>query len=312
MHKMTGCVYFSIMGTIASSPQYVCKKILPLFNVSKIVTIHYFEFNNTFCSNPETHNFWEFVYIDKGIVLTQVGNMEHILTQGDYIFYKPNDRHYMRSHSETSPNVFIISFVCGSPKMRIFRDRRGMLPVPLRKHIADIISEARRTYNLPFNNPNMLELLPKEDELPGGQQLVQINLEQMLIHLYRALKSDDETASASALLSNAQTDNALVNQVLRHIQASVYEAISPSCVYGKLSYSSSYISMLFRKHCACSIVEYIHIAKINEAKNLIRKDSHNFAEISELLHYSNQHYFSRVFRRVAGMSPSEYRSSVQL
>ena len=61
-----------------------------------------------------------------------------------------------------------------------------------------------------------------------------------------------------------------------------------------------------------SVVEYIHVVKIAEAKNMIHKGAYNYMQISIKLGYSNQHYFSRVFRRVTGMSPSEYRSSIQL
>ena len=61
-----------------------------------------------------------------------------------------------------------------------------------------------------------------------------------------------------------------------------------------------------------SIAETINRVKIAEAKNLIRSGTSNFSEIAAMLCYSDQHYFSRVFRRITGMSPSEYRRSVQI
>ena len=92
----------------------------------------------------------------------------------------------------------------------------------------------------------------------------------------------------------------------------MYGNITASDVYRQTNYSPSYVSALFHRTCGMSIVAYIHVVKITEAKNLIRKDTCNYTQISIRLGYSNQHYFSRVFRRVTGMSPSEYRSSVQL
>ena len=212
------------MGNAASNPNYVRKHIVPLFSVSKIVTIHYFEFNASFCSEREYHDFWEFVYVDKGVLMTEVSNREYVLSQGEYIFHKPNDRHRMQSYNGTSPNVFIISFVCRSPAMNIFPKQGDMLPVSLRKYIADIIGEARRSYHLPFNDSNMLELMPNEDELPGEQQLIQIRLEQFLIYLYRYIKASDEIASTTALVSDIVTENEIVNQLIQYIQKTYMRA----------------------------------------------------------------------------------------
>ena len=50
--------------------------------------------------------------------------------------------------------------------------------------------------------------------------------------------------------------------------------------------------------------------KINRAKELIREKNHTFTEISEILGFDNALYFSRVFKRITGMSPREYANSV--
>ena len=45
---------------------------------------------------------------------------------------------------------------------------------------------------------------------------------------------------------------------------------------------------------------------------MIREGSHNFTEIAALLGYNSIHYFSRHFKKVTGMTPSEYASSVKV
>ncbi|MEG2842596.1 MAG: AraC family transcriptional regulator, partial [Ruthenibacterium sp.] len=44
----------------------------------------------------------------------------------------------------------------------------------------------------------------------------------------------------------------------------------------------------------------------------IREGSHNFTEIASMLGYNSIHYFSRHFKKVTGMTPSEYASSVKV
>ena len=59
-------------------------------------------------------------------------------------------------------------------------------------------------------------------------------------------------------------------------------------------------------------MEYFGNLKIQKAKEMIREGSHNFTEIAALLGYNSIHYFSRHFKKVTGMTPSEYASSVKI
>ena len=51
--------------------------------------------------------------------------------------------------------------------------------------------------------------------------------------------------------------------------------------------------------------------KFSFAKQLIRENDMNFTLISEFLGYSSIHYFSRQFKKICGMTPSEYASSIK-
>ena len=299
------------MRNSGSDPGYIRRKIVPLFVVNKIVTIHYFEFSSDFTGPAESHDFWEFVYVDKGCVRNRVEKEDFVLKQGDFLVIAPNRRHQLCSHDGSSPNVFIISFVCHSKAMSRFRNRVDRLPKSLRHYIADIIGEARQTYNLSFNDPGMLELLSRDDELPGGQQMIQLNLQQLLIHLYRGMLAADEPF-ADPLFADVSTGNELVDGMVRRIQEGVYRPMTSGSLCRETGYSNSYLSALFHRHCGLSIAESINRAKIREARELIRRGGSNFSEIAAMLCYSDQHYFSRVFRKITGMSPSEYRRSIQL
>ena len=60
------------------------------------------------------------------------------------------------------------------------------------------------------------------------------------------------------------------------------------------------------------ILNTMGIAKvrINRAKELIREGVMNFSEISDMLDFDNPQYFSRVFKRETGMTPSEFKHSL--
>ena len=73
----------------------------------------------------------------------------------------------------------------------------------------------------------------------------------------------------------------------------------------------SYLQKVFREKTGGGAMEYFGSMKIEKAQELIREGRHNFTEISALLGYTSIHYFSRHFKKVTGMTPSEYASSVK-
>ena len=73
----------------------------------------------------------------------------------------------------------------------------------------------------------------------------------------------------------------------------------------------SQLQKIFREQSSLGIIEYFSLMKINAAKQLIRTNKMNFTQISEQLGYTSIHYFSRQFKKVTGMTPSEYASSIK-
>ena len=60
------------------------------------------------------------------------------------------------------------------------------------------------------------------------------------------------------------------------------------------------------------VLSELGVCSRRAAEEMIRQGSHNFTEIAALLGYNSIHYFSRHFKKVTGMTPSEYASSVKV
>lgn len=74
--------------------------------------------------------------------------------------------------------------------------------------------------------------------------------------------------------------------------------------------SAGYLSSLFKKQEGQNFIDYVNGKKIRRACELIREGGLRFNEISYMLGYENAYYFSKVFRRCVGMTPSEYQNSI--
>lgn len=74
-----------------------------------------------------------------------------------------------------------------------------------------------------------------------------------------------------------------------------------------IAVSPDHLSRLMRRETGRSFVEYLSMYRITRAMALLAQPRVKMLEVAELTGFSSQHYFSRVFRRVSGLSPTEYR-----
>ncbi|MDO4744204.1 MAG: AraC family transcriptional regulator [Clostridia bacterium] len=291
-------------------PIYIKHKLINVINISKIVTMHYFEFDKNFKYPGERHDFWEMVYVDSGTVHVTAAKNEYMLSQGEVIFHKPNEFHSLSADNKSPSNVFIISFVTTSKNMVFFKNKKTVLPKDLRHYIKILMEEGKKTFELPFNNPEMRELKLCDSSPFGGQQIIRSTLEQLLIMLIRA--QEKNTEKTYIFPDKESMDNHLVDSVIKLLNDNIYGKISVDEICRKVNYSKTYVSKIFAKNCGYTIIDYYTRLKIKEAKKLIRKKTYTFTEISNMLCYNNPHYFSRVFKKTANMTPREYLQSVDI
>ena len=284
---------------------YVKTKLQTLINVSKIVTIHYYEFDRNFVFHGESHDFWEMVYIDSGSVDITANNKEFHLNQGEIIFHKPNEFHTIRTDEDVAANAFVISFVCSSDAMQFFKGKTMLVPSKLRKYISTITEEYFQTFESMAPAGLMLEL--KENPAIGGQQMIKTSLEQLLIMLIR---SENTNADSKVFPTKESMENHLVSQAIQIITENIYGKVSVAQICNELNYSRTYLSKIFKAATGYTILDYFILSKIREAKKLIREERYNFTQISDLLAFNNPHYFSAVFKKFTNMTPSDYKNSV--
>ena len=91
--------------------------------IHEIYSIHYFEYMCDFSFPGESHDFWEFLCVDKGEVNVLAGEKFHALKKGDIIFHKPNEFHDVNSNGLIAPNLVVMSFSCDSPVMSFFEEK---------------------------------------------------------------------------------------------------------------------------------------------------------------------------------------------
>jgi len=180
-----------------------------------------------------------------------------------------------------------------------------------KQYISAILHEAAETYELPFNSPRMQLIRKKEQpRLFAGEQTVRLRLELLLIELLR--ESHSHERPPRRYFPNGTVTDEFALKIIAFMEERLYGRFTMEELSRALSFGKTYLSRHFSRVCGTSIIDYFNMLKIHEAKRLIREGEHNFAEISELLTFSNPHYFSTIFRKYANMTPTQYKRSCQI
>ncbi len=85
------------------------------------------------------------------------------------------------------------------------------------------------------------------------------------------------------------------------------ESISLDRVAKEVNISPNYFSTVFSQEVGATFIEYLTSKRIEEAKQMLRQTTRRSSEIAYAVGYKDPHYFSFVFKKVNGCTPSEYR-----
>lgn len=284
---------------------YVRHPIHQDIQVEDLVTIHYFEYGKDYKYLGESHDFWEIMYADRGSISVKCDEMDHRLSRGEMILLPPNSFHDLRSDNTAPSNAFIISFTESGGALAPLGGRIFRLTPPMKDLIRLILQEGKTAFVLPMPKLCRDRLQPRPDAPFGGEQLVKIWLEQLLILLCR------EAAAPGGTEVRTRYDGDIANRVLFLLQENLYGQLTLSDITASLGYGKTYLSNIFKRVYGQSIMDRYMALKIDEAKYLLREGSMSVSQISDRLGFSSPQYFSKRFSKYVKMSPRQYASSVR-
>lgn len=281
--------------------------------IDSIITIHYFEYMKNFEFRGEAHDFWEFLYVDKGTVAVCADRTWVTLHTGDIIFHQPDEFHAIKSIGKDSPNLVAVSFTSASSAMDFFIHKTFTLSREERSLISGMIAEARQTLSTPLHIPSIEQIQIKECTPFGSQQMILLHLELFLITLVREHQDEHQASRPVHRFSPVQesAEQERLSEILKYMEYHICEHLHVSDICNTFSISRSALQSLFHKQLHCGVIDHFNKMKIQRAKDIIRDGTMTMTELAYFLSYGSLAYFSRQFRISTGMSPSAYASSVK-
>ena len=271
---------------------YISTKFPETLSVKGIITVFKRTFSKSMpMSEGEAHECPELLYIERGSHTMIVDGKEHRLSAGDAIIYAPCAFH--EGKHESDADVFIISFELDAKSEPAFYNRVINLELNQKEALTRIVEEAvpcftRRPRGTGFHG---MTLNPGVSEYT--LERIKRQLELFLLDLNK---------SNTPHRKNYAND---LEAVKRFCLENINSQLTLSDIANGVGFSISKLKLLFRENYGGAI-NFFNELKIEEAKRLIREGKHNFTEIADSLGFSSLHYFSRLFKKKVGLSPSEY------
>lgn len=107
---------------------------------------------------------------------------------------------------------------------------------------------------------------------------------------------------------NTSGQNVYVSNVIRYMNSHLEEKLTLDELAEKFQLSKSYLNVIFQKYTKKSPMDLFVTLKMTEACKLLKATDMYIYEVANAVGYKDQYYFSRIFRKVVGTSPTEYKS----
>lgn len=279
--------------------------------IEHLYTFFFYELRKDYVFPGEQHDFWEFLYVDKGEIEIVTDLNAFTLKQGDMVFYSPNEFHSCRASSKHAPNVIIVSFESRSEAMSSFIGKSFTLTNAERAVLTKIVREASFSFDPSIHEWRRSPQIGRKEGAPyGSEQLIKNYLEILLVELIRRGEAFDRIDRTLSSLAKEKNRRELIERIVSFMNARLDGSFTIEELSAATQTGKSQLKASFKAATGLGIIEYFQQLKIERAKALIRESARNFTEIADSLGYSSIHYFSRQFKKATGTTPTEYARTV--
>lgn len=132
-----------------------------------------------------------------------------------------------------------------------------------------------------------------------------VNAREIIYKKRSIISRNSDIENAIDISTDEAIKDSTVVEMINFIKSNYQDKISISDLSKKLAYSESMLNRKFKKEVHITFNEYLNRYRINKAIELLKNSDYNITEISYMCGYSSAKYFSRVFKKYLGISPSD-------
>ena len=137
-----------------------------------------------------------------------------------------------------------------------------------------------------------------------SRRMIKNYCEQIMVMAIRGPMDVQKTVSH--IVHQPRSESSAVYSVIRYVEENIYDIGTIQKMAKELGYSYTYLSHLFKERTGTTIQNYIHYKKIERSVQLLRYGGLTVSQIAAMLNYESIQTFSKSFRRIMGVTPTQY------
>lgn len=267
------------------------------FTHSRLLYVSTSKYEGDWQSIPHSHPFSELFYVVNGNGSFVAEGREFSVCKNDMVIINPHVEHTEKSR-DTSPLEYIVLGIDG---LSFSFEKMASAPDAVSVQSA---SGTAHKYNVQNTNVYaylniMLEEISSKEE--NYEAVCQNLLEVLLICMLR-----------NGNLSIIQSSNTILSrecmQIKNYLDSNYSENITLDTLASITHMNKYYMAHAFTKYTGLSPINYLLQKRIQEGKSLLESTTYSIAQISAMLGFSSQSYFSQAFKKSTGTTPIQHRN----
>lgn len=268
--------------------------------VKTIQRIH----DTSWSMEPNSHEFFEMVYIKRGNAVFEISGIPVHIGPNDIIIIKPGQSHKFIVQSQSGCEFIVLSF-----KFENKFDSRfsGLSLEDFLNFVRGKESGAFLTLKVSQKNEiiTLLNRILKEKESPeiGSEFLNYLLILELFVLISRVLKLEWE----NSIKNKSPKLKELIQASVTYIHNNFERDISLKDISHYVFLSSSYFIRAFKEEMGISPISYLLKVRIERAKELLKETDLRVSDISLNVGFSNQQRFNDIFKKYVKVTPLRFR-----
>lgn len=267
------------------------------FEHSKLLYVSTSKYEDDWQSIPHSHPFSELFYVVSGCGSFVAEGREFPVNKNDMVIINPHVEHTEKSR-DTSPLEYIVLGIEGLSFS--FENIVSGTDALFVETAAGTVCKynVKNTYVYAYLNIMLEEISARKENY---EAVCQNLLEVVLICMLRG-----------GSLSIIQRSNTILKrecaQIKNYLDSHYSENITLDTLASMTHMNKFYMAHAFTKYTGLSPINYLLRKRIQEGKSLLESTTYSIAQISAMLGFSSQSYFSQAFKKATGTTPIQFRN----
>lgn len=260
-----------------------------------VLWISRYDYNPSWKLVEHKHDYYQIIYFMEGGGRFTIAGDQQPIRKNVMMMIRPGEQHGLVASDGEAVRTLDLKFtildpdiekdLCGLPDVFTFTD-------------TDVEELLLKIKNEGLNKPYLYKTV-------SGLYLL-----QLLMLLIRTSTHCERVKRDDINLCVLDTDtDALIQKAMEYIRTFYSENLSLDKLCMGIGYNKSYVCQKFRRVLDCTPMSFIYKYRINKSKELITYSDYCLKDIATKTGFESIHHFTRVFHKVEGITPGEFRKS---